>query len=421
MTTTQNDRQRKFLLVLPLLAIPFATLFFWALGGGASAQATAQTTNKGLNTKVPGAHLKNDSAESKMDFYAQSEKDSLKFKELRKDDPNYKPDSLSHDTSVHKGTIIGTADSFTGKGYNYTGVDQGNPRRSLAANERAINLKLAALNRQVNQQAVPVVDTPPVIPVHRDSQTSAVMSKLNSNANDDDPEMKQLSGMLDKIKDIQNPGLARQKQMEESERNRGQVFAVTTGRISDPVSTLDNGINAFSQGGNGFYSLENNYPTGDSQNTVTAVIHETQTIVSGATVKLRLTNDIYINGVLIPKDNLVFGTASLDGERLQVKINSIRYLNSLFPVSLAVYDMDGMNGIYIPGAITRDVAKESADQSVQNLGFTSYDPSFGAQAATAGVTAAKTLFSRKVRLVKVEVKAGYQVLLKDEKQKQFNQ
>jgi hypothetical protein len=67
------------------------------------------------------------------------------------------------------------------------------------------------------------------------------------------------------------------------------------------------------------------------------------------------------------------------------------------------------------------VAKESADQSIQNLGFTSYDPSLGAQAATAGVTAAKSLFSRKVRLVKVEVKAGYQVLLKDEKQKQFNQ
>jgi len=150
------------------------------------------------------------------------------------------------------------------------------------------------------------------------------------------------------------------------------------------------------------------------------VVHETQTIVAGATVKLRLTNDVYINGTLIPKDNFVFGIASLNGERLTVKISSIRYHNSIFPVDLAVYDMDGENGIYIPGAITRDVAKESADQSVQNLDFTTYDPSIGAQAASAGVTAAKSLFSRKVRLVKVTVKAGYQVLLRDEKQKKNN-
>jgi len=57
---------------------------------------------------------------------------------------------------------------------------------------------------------------------------------------------------------------------------------------------------------------------------------------------------------------------------------------------------------------------------MQSIGLTSLDPSWSAQAASAGVEAAKTLFSKKVRLIKVTVKAGYQVLLKDEKQKNTN-
>jgi hypothetical protein len=40
----------------------------------------------------------------------------------------------------------------------------------------------------------------------------------------------------------------------------------------------------------------------------------------------------------------------------------------------------------------------------------------GAQAASAGIDAAKGLIRKKAKLVKVTVKAGYRVLLKDEKQ-----
>ncbi|MDI1305244.1 MAG: conjugative transposon protein TraM, partial [bacterium] len=120
----------------------------------------------------------------------------------------------------------------------------------------------------------------------------------------------------------------------------------------------------------------------------------------------------------IPENNFLFGTASLKGDRLIIKINSLRYGNSLFPVDLSVYDMDGLTGIYIPGAINRDVAKASAGRSMQTLGVANLDDFWGAQAAGVGIEAAKSLLSKKVKLIKVAVKAGYQVLLRDEKQKQ---
>ena len=149
-----------------------------------------------------------------------------------------------------------------------------------------------------------------------------------------------------------------------------------------------------------------------------AVVHETQTVVNGSTVKLRLANAIFINGVLIPKDHFLYGIASLKGERLTITINSLRYHNSIFPVNLSVYDRDGLAGIYIPDAISRDVAKASADRSIQTLGVTSLDDSWGAQAAGMGIETAKNLLSKKVKLVKVVLKAGYQVLIYDENQKQ---
>lgn len=85
----------------------------------------------------------------------------------------------------------------------------------------------------------------------------------------------------------------------------------------------------------------------------------------------------------------------------------------MFPVSLSVYDMDGMEGIYVPGALSRDVGKQSSDRAIQGINIPIIDPSLGAQAANAGIEAAKTFLGRKTKQIQVSVKAGYKVLLKD--------
>jgi len=160
-----------------------------------------------------------------------------------------------------------------------------------------------------------------------------------------------------------------------------------------------------------FFSLDG--PLSNEADAIPAVIHETQTIVSGSTVKLRLLNEVNIAGRLVPKDNFIYGIASLNGERLTITIKDIRCDNAILPVSLSAYDMDGIEGIYIPGAISRDVARQSADNSLQQIGLNDLDPSIGMQAASAGVQAVKTILSKKIKLVKVTVKAGYKILLKD--------
>lgn len=109
------------------------------------------------------------------------------------------------------------------------------------------------------------------------------------------------------------------------------------------------------------------------------------------------------------------GKASLSGERLLVQVSSIRLGSRSISVGLEVVDEDGVAGIREPGSLNRDAAKESLDQGIGDLGVTSLDASVGAQAAAAGIEAAKSLVSRKVRLVRVSIPAGYRVWLRNVK------
>ncbi|MFV5703012.1 conjugative transposon protein TraM [Flavobacterium sp. XS2P12] len=419
-------RQRKILLVMPLLVLPFVTIMFWALGGGKMDAANASLVEKkGFNIKLPDANLKEGIALDKMNYYEQAALDSTKLEELIKKDPNYLSQSFHGDsTQIANGTSYNQSSSRKGSnGLNsamYRDPNEEKVHEKLDALQRAINKPIASPTQSpdFNNYAKGGTSAMRSDDVEREEET---MQSMNGQNEAQDPELKQLSGMLESILDIQHPDRVQEKLRKVSEAQRGQVFAISTKTKEDNISSLQitptNPVDGQSKG-NGFYSLDEPANIDYNQNAVAAVIHETQTIVNGSTVKLRLVHAIFINGVKIPKNNFLFGMASLKGERLIIKINSLRYDNSLFPVDLSVYDMDGLSGIYIPGAINRDVAKESADRSMQTLGVTTLDDSWGAQAAGVGIEAAKTLLSKKVKLVKVIVKAGYQVLLRDEKQKQ---
>ncbi|MFV5692887.1 conjugative transposon protein TraM [Flavobacterium sp. LT1R49] len=418
-------KQRKLFLVMPLLVLPFVTILFWGLGGGKMEAANGSLVDKeGFNIKLPDAKLKEDVDLDKMSYYEQAALDSTKLEELIRKDPNYLGPAFPGDS----------IEAINGTSYNRSSSRKGSTGLNTAMyrdpNEEKIHEKLEALQRAINSPVTPTQS--PDFNNDAKGSTSAMhsedvdkleemMESMNGQNNEQDPELKQLSGMLESILDIQHPDRVQEKLKKVSQAQRGQVFAITTQTKEDNISLLQitptNPVDRQSKG-NGFYSLEDPVSANDDQNAVAAVIHETQTIVNGSTVKLRLTNAVFINGIEIPKNNFLFGIASLKGERLIIKINSLRYDNSLFPVDLSVYDMDGLSGIYIPGAINRDVAKESGDRSMQTLGVATLDDSWGSQVAGVGLEAAKTLLSKKVKLVKVVVKAGYQVLLRDEKQKQ---
>ena len=145
-----------------------------------------------------------------------------------------------------------------------------------------------------------------------------------------------------------------------------------------------------------------------------AAVEGDQTIMNGSTEALvRWREPCLLDGLAVPSGQLLYGQASTSGERLMVRISSLRVGDLVLPVSIQVYDLDGLAGIRVPGAITREVSKESASEAMSGLGLASMDPSLTGQAANAGLQLAKSLTSRKIRTVRVQLPAGYKVLLKN--------
>ncbi len=417
--TTKMLRQRKMLLVLPALVIPFITMAFWALGGGKGGPSETVTTTSGLNLELPGAALKDDKSMDKMAYYDKAQSDSEKIMQQMKDDPYFIKPPVAADSIL----AVFTDNNFpepnnknTAKGYNngYTGTAYTDP------NETKVYQKLAQLNAALKTNSNPHTnEADKNDPYSQAGDTNNDVDRLeqmiqSANGNKtEDPEMQQLSGMLEKILDIQHPERITEKIKTNTPSQKEPVFAVRKELYKSTYSLLDTPITQqLPSPAESFFGIADENTSG-SQNAIEAVVHEAQTLVTGAVIKLRLCSPVYINEHCIPKGNFVFGTVTLNNERLEINISSIREGNSLYPVKMEVYDMDGLAGIYIPGAITRDVAKQSTDNALQSVALGSLDPSIGAQAASAGIETAKNLLSKKVKLIKVQVKAGYRILLKD--------
>lgn len=404
--TAKLERRRKFFLILPLLTIPFITLIFWAFGGGkAIGGVTKSGVQQGLNLKLPDAKLRDDNNLDKLSFYKQAALDSAKAKEARKLDP-YRRRSVND-------SVLST---------NFDGAA---PVTSMDTNEQKVYTKLNELKKALskNERSPSYKEKPGYRTGFRQSGSSAqdvvklqaMMQKMKEDKAED-PEITQLNEMLDKIQAIQHPeqvdkAAPATKKKKISVINKAPDHGVS---LLEPQVKNDSNRNMDSTAGNAFYSssLTSEKNNIDSQNTIEAVIPETQTFVTGATIKLSLKSEVMLDGLTLPAGIFVYGTASLSNERLKVEVASIRFNNLIIPVSLSVYDLDGQEGIYIPGSISRTVAKESANKGIGSISMPVISPSIEAQATGAGIEAAKSLLSKKVKLVKLTVKAGYKVFLK---------
>ena len=159
------------------------------------------------------------------------------------------------------------------------------------------------------------------------------------------------------------------------------------------------------------------YETG--KNTIKACVYEAVTVMNGERVMLKLLEPLQAGTTTIPKNQLVAGTARIQGDRLDIIISSIEYAGNIIPVHLKVYDTDGVNGIFCPGSAELSAAKEAAANASSGLGSISIAKNAGQQiamdASRAVMQGGSQLLSRKMRTVKVTLKANYQVLLLPQK------
>lgn len=171
------------------------------------------------------------------------------------------------------------------------------------------------------------------------------------------------------------------------------------GASSDRAFTTSVGVKAISQ-----------------KNTIAAVVAGDQSVISGQSVKLRLTEPMWVGNNLIPRNTLIVGQARLQGERLEVEISSIEANGSVYEVDLQVFDSDGQEGVNIPNSMESDAIHEIGANMGSTMGSSiNLTTNTGAQIASdvgrGLINGVSQYLNKKLRTVKVHLKSGYKVML----------
>lgn len=146
-----------------------------------------------------------------------------------------------------------------------------------------------------------------------------------------------------------------------------------------------------------------------SANLISAVIHNDQVISNGTKVKLRLTEDIVVDGVSVPRNSFVSGIATFSKTRMSIALNSVIVGNNIIPFNRVVYDKDGMEGIYLPDNFKSEAASD-ATSDVTSGAMSAIGGPIGA--AGIAMSVGKNLVRKTIQRQTVTLKSNYKIFIK---------
>lgn len=405
MQKIEPTKLKKLLIMLPVFLIAVAGLLyvlFDLTSEKAGNPVSVDKAKNAFNKQLPAPNNPGTS-KNKLEIYLQAQKDSLK-----------RDAELQRDTNIRK--LYDPLPSSAQR----TRVPPRTVREATTRpvppdpNEQKVNERLKKLYAAMNTAHRPA-GSPDELPSSgpaKSPETDRLQRLLQMVRTPDttaDPTLDRVEKVLDKVLAIQHPVPAAAPLPGTSVA--ATVFSVATTPQFSPSESGRQQNRA--RTANSFYGLGDHgqKDTLSIPTSFDAIIPEDQTVQNGSTLKLRLLQDLFVGNTRIPANTIIYGTCNVSNERLQVLLNSLIWNDRIYPISLKVYDLDGLAGISVPGAITRDLTKEGMGQGIGSMSVGSLDPTLAGQAAAAGIETAKNLLSKKVKAVVVTIRAGHRVLL----------
>ena len=155
-------------------------------------------------------------------------------------------------------------------------------------------------------------------------------------------------------------------------------------------------------------------PSSVQRNTLPVVVDHTTILRERDYVTLRLSESAHIGELRIPRQSLLIAQAKLGRNRLHLLVKSLEIGGRIIPVELSSYDLDGQEGIYIPGAEQVSALKEVGANIGGSVGtsFTfasSAKDQIISEAARGVMQGASQLLQKKLRTLQVTLKGGYRL------------
>ena len=156
---------------------------------------------------------------------------------------------------------------------------------------------------------------------------------------------------------------------------------------------------------------------------IKAIIDEEVKVVDGSRVRLRLLDDIDIDGTQLPKGSYLYATMSgFSQQRVRGSVSSVLVGDEILKISMSLYDTsDGLEGLYVPASSFRETAQDIGSSAMQgnmqvntNSGGNSLTQWAG-QALQNGVQRTSNAISKAIKKNRVRLKYGTQVYLVNSK------
>ncbi|WP_163713471.1 conjugative transposon protein TraM [Mangrovibacterium lignilyticum] len=379
-------KRNKPLLFLPLVLIPFVVLIFYILGGGEN-PASEQTAEQ--SAEVPqGANYELPDADHKLEIRDKTELDQ----------------SSGDITLTHDYNILG---EDGGSKVDSTGHDDPEevPEAELSVNNNDPDELLKHIQRREKQIRTELDDGEDT-PAKPEPSFRKAVSRKPSQVGEATKASEKESGTTLPVTGIeeldrvfrQNKQLSRQNDSLRLNLQKAEAFQKQVEAERQQSFRLQ-------KGGTSVFKPST---VGSSQ--LKAEVYETTTVLTGNRLKLRLLDDATITGIRLPAGSFLYGTCEVANERLRIAIRQLPVGDSFIPVDISVYDLDGMEGLYVPDNASRKVMKEvgSSTNTSSMFGVTGNPLTYaGVQAAD---RTAQSLL-RMVRIKRVTIKKNTQVWL----------
>ncbi len=358
-------KRNKPMLLLPLVLIPFVVLIFYILGGGSAKQAKNQSQIK--NDSVRGANYNLPDADRDIEIYDKMEAVQSQNGLTQTHDYNIlgEKDSVPEDIlSIpdEAKEVIETSETATTNPETVNTENSINPDALLNADNPGsllehIRSREAQIRKDLQDETDPKQKKAEQGPGVRTGKTAGANPEKKSKTSGQTvvPEPLIPTGImeLDRV-------FTQNRKLAESNDSLNKRLRQAEGQLKKPEDENSRHFALEKSASPGF-----NPPDSEKQADpagfvpIKAEIYETATVLSGNRVKLRLMEECRINGILIPRSTFVYGTCTVNNERLEINISQFPVNGTFIPVQVSIYDLDGLKGLYVPDNASRKAAKEA--------------------------------------------------------------
>ena len=150
-----------------------------------------------------------------------------------------------------------------------------------------------------------------------------------------------------------------------------QIAAAEKARVLDSIAKTQGpvAVNKAGEAGEAYFNTVTEESAVPSL--IKARVDRVEKVRDGSRIRLRLSEDIEIEGDILKKGSYLYATVTgFSAQRVKANVTSVLIGNQIKKIELAVYDLDGMEGFYVPSSNFREVAKDIGANSMNmNMNF----------------------------------------------------